>query len=98
MPILVLAKRHYNNCCYFECLQCVELSLKQVKMPELSGMLQALHFNIYYHVLNCHVLSASCYYKMEQYDRALEQCDLVLQSDCNDVKANKVKGTDVKET
>ena len=60
-------------------------------MPELTPALQALHFNTYYHGVSCYVLSASCYYKMEQYPKAIANCNAVLATAPSNIKANKIK-------
>lgn len=89
--ILMQAKRDYKNELYFDCLQNIEKSLEILQMPELSSILQALHFNTYYHAVDCYVLSASCYYRMEQFDRAIANCNSVLESAATNIKANKIK-------
>lgn len=57
----------------------------------MSVLLQATHFNTYYHTVDCYVLSAQCYYRMGQYERAVQDCDSVLQTAFDNIKANKIK-------
>lgn len=65
------AKLCYKEECYFDCLQKIEQSIEYLNQPVLSALLQATQFNTYYYGVDCYLLSASCYYKMEQYERAV---------------------------
>ena len=46
-------------------------------------MLQVTDFKLYSHVLECYLLAASCYLKMEQYERAIANCDTVIEVETN---------------
>ena len=53
-------------------------------------MLQVTDFKLYSHVLECYLLAANCYLKMEQFERAISNCDTVIEVETN-IEALKTK-------
>ena len=50
-----------------------------VNEVQLSALLHVTDFKLYSHVLDCYLLAANCYLKMEQYERAIANCDTVIE-------------------
>lgn len=46
-------------------------------------MLSMTDFKLYSHVLECYLLAANCYLKMEQFERAIANCDTVIEVETN---------------
>ncbi len=84
------ARLRFRDGAYFDCLSKLEKSIVCVNEIQLSALLQVTDFKLYSHILECYLLSASCYLKMEQYERAISNCDTVITIETN-IEALKTK-------
>lgn len=88
--LLKKAKLRFRNGAYFDCLSKLEKSICCVNQIQLSAILQVTDFKLYSHVLECYILAANCYMKMEQYERTITNCDTVIAVETN-IEALKLK-------
>ena len=50
---------------------------------QLSATLKATQPRLYQHVLDCYLLSAHSYLKLEQYKTAIKNCETILRNENN---------------